>query len=60
MKSSASYEGMAQGITCIDCHPTHDFAPVDGDVTPSCATAGCHDVSKGGSLPGVIHVNHIP
>jgi hypothetical protein len=47
------------GLTCVDCHPTHDFTPVDADIRPACATAGCHDASKAGTAPGVVHTNHI-
>jgi hypothetical protein len=48
------------GLSCIDCHPTHDFTPVDPDARPACGTTGCHDVSKVGTSPGVVHTNHIP
>ncbi|HZZ85989.1 MAG TPA: hypothetical protein VFE30_15745 [Anaeromyxobacteraceae bacterium] len=48
------------GITCVACHPTHDFTPLDPAVAPSCQTTGCHDVSRAGSAPGVVHVNHLP
>jgi hypothetical protein len=47
------------GLTCVDCHPTHDFTPVDPDTYSACGTGGCHDVTKVGSNPGVVHTNHI-
>jgi hypothetical protein len=48
------------GLTCIDCHPTHDFTPVDPDTKRACGTSGCHDVSRVGTVPGVVHTNHLP
>ncbi len=48
-----------QGLGCIDCHPTHDFRPVQPETTPSCgASSGCHPI-QAGSLPGKVHVNHL-
>jgi hypothetical protein len=48
------------GMSCIDCHPAHAFAPVDPDTHSACGKRGCHDVSRLGTAPGVVHTNHLP
>ena len=48
-----------QGLGCIDCHPTHDFTPTAPEATPSCAGVACHSISRTGSLPGKVHINHL-
>ena len=48
-----------RGLGCTDCHPTHDFTPVHPDSYAACGTSGCHDVSRVGTSPGVVHTNHI-
>ena len=48
-----------QGLGCIDCHPTHDFTPMLPETSASCGGSGCHSTSKAGSLPGLVHVNHL-
>lgn len=48
-----------QGLGCVDCHPTHDFRPVDPATTASCGYSGCHATSQAGTMPGKVHVNHL-
>jgi hypothetical protein len=56
------------GMACSDCHPTHDFKPVDPSTSPTgapgyfaCLGSGCHSgTSAAKPGPGVVHVNHIP
>jgi hypothetical protein len=46
------------GMTCVDCHQTHDFTPADPALTSSCSTSTCH----GSALPagpGKVHTNHL-
>jgi hypothetical protein len=44
-------------MTCIECHPTHDFTPL-APTSPGCSTLGCHDAATPAG-PGVVHVNHL-
>ncbi len=47
-----------RGMTCVDCHLTHDFTPAEPALTSSCSTSACH----GGALPagpGKVHTNHL-
>jgi hypothetical protein len=47
-------------LTCIDCHPTHDFQPISPALKSACGGASCHDADRSSALPGVVHTNHIP
>lgn len=48
-----------QGLACIDCHPTHDFTPLDPGQSPTCTGTACHSLSRAGTLPGKVHLNHL-
>lgn len=45
------------GMTCIDCHTTHDFTPL-APTSPGCSTSACHGPATPVG-PGVVHVNHL-